>query len=342
MVPSKSERLDESFENFWYLEFSTLRKLNFETTLGYIKSQGGDGEEIGIFFTDSGDVDSPREFEVLTKFCYGTFLKDVISGKGTAGSLRVVWMDERTSGPVQETCGPARQHENPLTATGLFRALIESRFDHDHLPDASRRLIYITDLSPVCVHALAATVSSHQAAGLRDAIYKYLEFQTSIAVNISSVGLLTFQLDLHLPFFILSNSPPPKDNIGKIKTKPRRRWTDLSFLKLDKLDSVTEESSHNEIWGIQDAQISCAVAGYDDWRWVGYGFVDAEVDGILTESSEVDLLHDQIAAGGLHSNYPIQKPRDYWIKIFEIRIHYVKRMWDYLVHKLELGVEQYV
>jgi hypothetical protein len=56
----------------------------------------------------------------------------------------------------------------------------------------------------------------------------------------------------------------------------------------------------------------------------------------------VDLLHDQIAAGGLHSNYPIQKPRDYWIKIFEIRIHYVKRMWDYLVHKLELGVEQYV
>jgi hypothetical protein len=62
----------------------------------------------------------------------------------------------------------------------------------------------------------------------------------------------------------------------------------------------------------------------------------------LAEPSEMDLLHDQISARGLHSNYSIQKPRDYWIKIFEIRIRYVKEIWDYLVHELELGVEQYV
>lgn len=342
MVVSKGEHLDEFFENFWYPEFSTLRKLHDKRTLGYVKSKGDkNGEEIGIFFTDSGDTHSPREFEVLTKFCCGTLLKDVISGEGTAGDHRVVWMDERTSSPAQGICRPARQHENPLTATGLYRALTKARFDHEET-DASRRLIYITDLSPACIQALAATASSHQAAGLRDAVYKYLEFQTSIAVNITSSGLLTFQLDLHLPFFILSASPPPKENNGKINAKPRRRWTDLSFLKLEDLDSDTEESSPEEIWGIQDAQISCVVTGYDDWRWDGYGFVDTEVDGILADSFEEDLLHDQIAAGELQSDYPIQKPRDYWIKIFEIRIRYVKRNWDYLVHKLELGVNRYV
>ena len=345
MVFLKGEHLDEFLENFWYPEFSTFRTLHDKTTLGVVKSRGDeifDGEEIGIFFTDSGDEDSPREFEVLIRFCRGTCLEDVISGKGEAGVLRVVWVDERTSSPEETKCEPARQHDNPLTATGLYRALDRARFGHEQLPDASRRLFYFSDLNPACIWALSATVSSHDAAGLRDAIYKYLEFQTSIAVQITSAGLLSFQLDFHLPFFILSRSPPPLEELGKVNIKPRRRWTDLSFLNLDNLDSKAEGLATGEIWGIQDAQISFVIIGYDDWRWVGYGFVDSEVDGILAQATEQDLQFDQIAAGKLDSNLPFQKPRDYWIKILEIRILYVKRKWDYLVHKLELGVSQYV
>jgi hypothetical protein len=84
------------------------------------------------------------------------------------------------------------------------------------------------------------------------------------------------------------------------------------------------------------------VAGSDHWQWVGYGFVDAEVDGILAESPYEHLLYDQIADGELEANFPIWKPRDYWIRVFEIRIGYVRNQWDYLIHKLELGVNQYV
>lgn len=345
MVLLKGEDLDEFLENFWYPEFSTLRALNTKTTLGNVKSRGDeiyDGEEIDLFFTDSSDEDSPREFEVLTRYCRGTCLEDVLSGKGTAGELRVVWVDDRTSSPAETKCTLARQHKNPLTATGLYRALDKARFDHEQLPDASRRLMYFSDLSPACIRALAATVSFHHAAGLRDAIYKYLEFQTSITVQIRSAGLLTFQLDFHLPFFILSRSSPPLERFDKINTKPRRKWTDLSFLNLDNLDSEAEGRVTGEIWGIHEAQISFAVAGYDDWRWIGYGFVDSEVDGILAESTEQDLQFDQIAAGKIDSTRPIQKPRDYWIRIFEIRILYVKKKWDHLIHKLELGVGQYV
>ena len=190
MVFLKGEHIDEFLEIFWHPEFSIFRPLHDKTTLGVVKSRGGeiyDGEEIGIFFTDSGDEDSTREFEVLTRYCRGTCLEDVISGKSEAGELREVWMDERTSSQTETKCELARQHDNPLTATGLYRALNKARFDHEQLPDASRRLFYFSDISPACIWALSATVSSHDAAGLRDAIYKYLEFQ-NVDCSSNNVG----------------------------------------------------------------------------------------------------------------------------------------------------------
>jgi hypothetical protein len=200
-------------------------------------------------------------------------------------------------------------------------------------------LIYITDLDPACIQALAATASYRQSLVLRNAVFQYLNFQTSIAVKISA-GFLAFQLDLHLPFFILSKSTPPEKSKDKFNIKPRRSWTDVSFLKLDKFNLRPQEPM--EVWGIQDAQISCVVAGSDHWRWVGYGFVDSEVDGILTESSDSDLLQDQIAAGDIETSFPTWTPRDYWIRVFELRSGYARNQWDYLIYKLALGINQYV
>jgi hypothetical protein len=251
-----------------------------------------------------------------------------------------VWLDDRGSSPDFEGSDTTRQYENPLTATGLTQALKRLRFNHKDLPDAARRLIYITDLDPACIHALAATASCHQTPVLRNAIYKHLTFQTSIAVKIPSAGFLTFQLDLHLPFFLLRKSTPPEQSVGKVNTKPRRRWTDMSFLKIDASESQGQEPK--EVWGILEGQTSCVVAGSDDWRWVGYGFVDTEIDGFLTDLSKDDLSFDIIAAGELEANIPIWKPRDYWLKLFEIRIEQVRREWEYLIHKVELSVNRYV
>jgi hypothetical protein len=232
----KGQEVPVPCEKNWCPEFSRLRKRNEKTLVELKKNVNADVEDLGNIFIVSGNTDSPLEVEVLEDFCRGTSLEDVKAGTGRAGIQRVVWVDERTCFPDREGSGDARQHENPLTATGLFRALEKSRFDHKYLPDAARRLIYITDLDPACIQALAATVSYYQARVLRNAIYQYLKFQTSIAVKIPSTGFLTFQLDLHLPFFILRKSAPPEKFEGKANIKPQRHWTDLSFLKLDKFD----------------------------------------------------------------------------------------------------------
>jgi hypothetical protein len=342
MASEKKNRPEVSFENSWYSEFSRLRNLNDDKTLVEFKKKvGAAGDDLGIFFMDSEDTASPCEVEVLEAFCRGISLEDVESGIGTAaGHRRAVWLDDRDISPDVEGSGEARQYENPLTATGLCRALKRPRFNEEDLPDAARRLIYITNLDPACIHALAATASWHQTPVLRNAIYKHLAFQTSIAVKIPSAGFLTFQLDLHLPFLLLRKSMPPEEPVGKVNTKPQRRWTDLSFLKID--TSSLQEQEPKEVWGIYEAQTSCVVTGSDDWRWVGYGFVDTEIDGFLTDLSKDDLSFDQIAAGKLEANIPIWKPRDYWLKVFEIRIEQVRQEWEYLIHKVELSVNQYV
>src|SRR2546423_5707022 len=340
MVSEQKDHLEVCFENSWWPDFSRLRKLHDDETLVEVKKKvDADGDDLGIFFMDCGDAASRCEVEVLEEFCRGVSLGDVESGIGTAGHRRAVWLDDRGS-PDLEGSGDARKYENPLTATGLRRHWKRPRFKHKDLPDAARRLIYITDLDPACIHALAATASCHQTPVLRNAIYKHLAFQTSIAVKVPSAGFLTFQLDLHLPFFLLRKSTPPEQSVGKVNTKPRRRWTDMSFLKIDTSESQDQEPK--EVWGIHEAQTSCVVAGSDDWRWVGYGFVDTEIDGFLTDLSKDDLSFDRIAAGELEANIPIWRPRDYWLKLFEIRIEQVRKEWEYLIHKVEPSVTQYV
>lgn len=327
----------------WCPEFSILRKIKEETLREFMKKINADDIDTGdlsSLFLLSGNKDSPLAVEELEDFCRGTIIEDVKVGRGRAANQKVVWIDERNGFPDLKGSGEARRHHNPLTATGLFRALEKPRFGHEDLPDAARRLIYITDGDPACIQALAATVSNRQARVLRNAISQYLRFQTLFAVKIASAGFLTFQLDLHLPFFILSKSIPPEELEERVDLKPWRTWTDLSFLKLEKFDLRPQKPM--EVWGIQEAQFSLVVAGSDHFQWVGYSFVDSEIDGILAESFDNDLTHDQIAAGDLQASFPVWTPRDYWIRVFEIRSGHMRNHWHHLIHKLELGIKQYV
>ena len=335
MASNKRDCQGVCFENRWHPEFSRLRDFHDDITLVEVKKKvDADGDDLDIFFTDSRDTASPCEVDVLADFCQGLSLEDVKSGLSTpAGTRRAVWLDDRGQ-------RGARKYENPLTATGLYRALKIPRFNQEDLPDAARRLIYITNLDPACIHALAATASCHQTPVLRNAIYKHLAFQTSIAVKLPSAGFLTFHLDLHLPFFLLRKSTPYKEPVDKFNTKPQRNWTDLSFLKIDTSDLQDQEPK--EVWGIHQAQTSCVVTGSDDYRWVGYGFVDTEIDGFLTDLSKDDLGFDQITAGKLEANISISKPRDYWLKVFEIRIEQVRKEWEYLIYKVQRSVNRYV
>jgi hypothetical protein len=352
MDSKMKDQQEACFDNSWYSGFSTPQDPRDGNTLvDDKKKMNADGEFLDTFFRDSEKNASPCEVEVLADFCRGMSLKDVELCLGTAGYRRAVWLDDRENNPDLGESGDARQYGNPLTASGLYQALKKLRFNEEKLPDAARRLIYITNLDPACIYALAATASWHQAPALRNAIYKHLAFQTSIAVNFPSDGFLTFQLDLHMPFFLLRKSLPPSDeSVRKVNTKPRRRWIDLSFLKIDTPDSPDKEPK--EVWGMYEAQISCVVTGPDDFQWVGYGFVDTEIDGDLDEPplnepsldelSKDSLNFDPISDGELDANIPISRPRDYWLKVFEIRIKQVGKEWDYFIYKLELSVNKYV
>lgn len=340
MLCEKREHPEVCFVKGWYPDFSWPRNLHYdEASMDSHSMLGDDRDDLNILLsTGFGNPASSCEVEILEGFCRGTTLEDIALGIGLAGGLRTVWLDDRGSSPDLNGSGDARQYENPLTATGLYRALKQSRFHHKNTPDAARRLIYINDLNPACIRALAATASGYQTAVLRNAIYKHLTFQTSIGVKIPRDGVLTFQLDLHLPFFILRISTPPDISVEKVYTKPQRAWSDLSFLKLDL--PISEGQDPEEVWGIQESHISCVITGSDNWQWVAYGFVDAEVDGLLCDSSETDLRFDRIAACELDVNFPIWRPREYFLQVFAIRIEQVRGQWEHLVYKLGLGINR--
>jgi hypothetical protein len=88
--------------------------------------------------------------------------------------------------------------------------------------------------------------------------------------------------------------------------------------------------------------ISYVVTGSDDWRWIGYAFVDTELDGLLTDLSEDDLSFDRVAAGEIYAKSPLWRPRDHWVKVLDIRIEQVRKEWEYLAYKLEFAVNQYI
>ena len=65
--------MEACFENSWYLDFSILRNLDDDETLVEVKKKvDADGDDLGIFFMDSGDAAPRCEVEVLEDFCRGT------------------------------------------------------------------------------------------------------------------------------------------------------------------------------------------------------------------------------------------------------------------------------
>jgi hypothetical protein len=100
--------------------------------------------------------------------------------------------------------------------------------------------------------------------------------------------------------------------------------------------------------------MSCVVHGFDEWQWTTWAFEDTEHDA--EESTGVDdgpgpaaaepvfcpTINEDPIACGLDANMPIWRPRQYFLKAFEIRIQKVRDEWDELVHRLEVDKREYV
>jgi hypothetical protein len=66
---------------------------------------------------------------------------------------------------------------------------------------------------------------------------------------------------------------------------------------------------------------------------------------VLDELSQQDMRFDQIAGQHINSidaNLPIWTPRDYWIKILELRIGQVTGEYKNMIHKFNAGFDKYV
>ena len=148
----------------------------------------------------------------------------------------------------------------------------------------------------------------------------------------------------HLPYYAWRGSKIAyKDNRRDVDSKPLRKYRDLSFLKLDSSESPSF---------LYEAQISCAVAGSDGWKWVAYCFVDTYFDAGENTRETVQSYHndspgdkhirmDPLTFGVIDAGKSIRNPREYFLMVFQIRINQVKREWQQVVAKVQQSIREY-
>ncbi|KAK5459601.1 hypothetical protein LTS15_003730 [Exophiala xenobiotica] len=209
-----------------------------------------------------------------------------------------------------------------------------SQTDQDEAPDIERRMIFIYDLDPWNICALAATASESQAAALRDAFFKYLTFRSSIEASLSD-GWPTFRLSLHLPYYAWRCSSNPKaDPRHDRRNNPLRHHRDVSLLNCEGGNAF-----------LYEAQISFVLAGVDEWRWVAYCFVDSYFD----EDGENAAQYHKDVSDGSHTDpfeYGVadkhtEQASMFFLKVFSIRAKQITQEWETVVTNVEESIRQH-
>ncbi|KAK5547608.1 hypothetical protein LTR23_002361 [Exophiala sp. CCFEE 6169] len=197
----------------------------------------------------------------------------------------------------------------------------------DDAADIERRQIFIYDLDAWNIRALTTTASESQAQALRDAIYKYLTFQSSIAAT-APPGWPIFQLSLHLPYYVWRSSPEPHEDSRLDRSgQPMRHVRDVSLL-----------NSAGETSFLYEAQISCVVSGIDEWRWVGYCFVDSYFDGENTTQDDGDMTYEYHADPDPRN---IDTARKFFMKVLRIRVKQITVEWEGVVRNVEKSFRKF-
>ncbi|KAE9366797.1 hypothetical protein N431DRAFT_417671 [Stipitochalara longipes BDJ] len=338
------------FQNAWFDGFFIHRDLTGKDNVPAIDTKKNLGSIEGNLesFLQTGDSSSPCEADEVIRYCDGGLkLHAVENGTGEAGIRRAAWVDDRNS-PHLTGMGNVRLCGKWLTATGLWRYLRQPQYKLENQPDAERRLIYISDLTPEMIHALADTAPALQVPALRDAISKHVSFRSSIRVQSPSDGFPSFQLEFHLPFFALRKVTQSESTTPTICGTPLRNRENLNLLTRDKIGPEGQES-----FLLHEAQISCVLHGFDEWQWITYCFEDAqhedEGDEVVDRELDEEVTfgeedEDPISCRLVHldTQHPIWRPRQYFLKSFETKIKKFWDEWHALVHRLEIDRSEYI
>jgi hypothetical protein len=154
-----------------------------------------------------------------------------------------------------------------------------------------------------------------------------------------------------LPFFALRKAPKDDASLASVSERCLRKWEDLTLLSQDQTGS-----EHQESYRLHRAQLSCVVHGFDEWHWIVYAFEDTR-HGYYPEDEDDEVIDRQLDSSIitfgeddedpiLHlldsGKKPIWRPRQYFLKAFEIQVRKFWVEWNALVHKLEDDRSEYV
>jgi hypothetical protein len=127
-------------------------------------------------------------------------------------------------------------------------------------------------------------------------------------------------------------------------TPLRQSWA-LPFLSRP----TSLSSSEGTFYCLYEAQTSVAITGIDHSVWTAYGFFDSyfesreSIDAYNQWKSRSSRLRlDPLAADQISTINTIWTPREYFFKVFEIRISEVRRQWHAISEKIEEELNQYV
>jgi hypothetical protein len=125
----------------------------------------------------------------------------------------------------------------------------------------------------------------------------------------------------------------------------KRNRLDLSFLDLETTSQLPTQSR----FCIYESQFSLLICGTDHTRWTAYVFADShqDVDPGGTECDD----DDDVAVGpiandkerqAINADCPIWDPREYYLRILDLRIKRVLDEWTLIIQKLKSAIETQV
>ncbi|KAH7401888.1 hypothetical protein DE146DRAFT_444682 [Phaeosphaeria sp. MPI-PUGE-AT-0046c] len=160
----------------WHSLFNT-RRVCYRNILGSHDSErpavdGGlvnTSDLLDEFLCDDEDAIPSWEARTVRRFFEG----ENQQGSTKGASATWAWLDDR-----EYVSGHSRPSPRALDVSSLRAALGRRRYGHAHLPDGDRRLIYVSELDPMFILALAEATQYYEKRALQDAVCKHIACST--------------------------------------------------------------------------------------------------------------------------------------------------------------------
>jgi hypothetical protein len=158
-----------------------------------------------------------------------------------------------------------------------------------------------------------------------------------------------------MPYLALREfSVPSPVHLGK----RMRKRIDLSFLKIGK-----DTDKGHETYALQEAHVSLSIIGVDRDRWTCYCFVDTDIGSACPDDQSYDdaeekatdagdteedeMKEDPIFSDGQgdevpEADRPVWDPRDYFLRVVDVRMKQILREWENVVHVVDENVGDWV